>query len=70
VGPQFVGVLPEAGAGILVGGFDFDESMHAPIERHDEIHFAALFIAKVENLPALADRVLAKFNVFQQAASN
>lgn len=30
--------------------------MHAPVERYDVVHFAALFIAMVENFPTLADR--------------
>jgi len=44
--------------------------VHPPVERHDEIHFAAFLIAKVENLPILADRILAKLSVFSQAASD
>jgi hypothetical protein len=67
---QLIGVVPEAGSGAVVGGLHFDEPMHASVERHDEIHFATFFIAKVENFPALADRVLAKLSVFQQAAGD
>jgi hypothetical protein len=31
VGPQFLGVVPEAGTGIVVGGFHLDEPMHTPV---------------------------------------
>src|ERR1700674_5354363 len=60
---QLFGVVPQAGAETLVGSLHFDEPMHPPIERHNEINLAAFFIAKVENLPALAGRVFAKLRV-------